>query len=378
MGYDFNNDDPLVTQIKEGMSQFGESVLDLRARLEAVETKAAREVSAGNGTAAPTREVKGADVALFTGITQVKGFEEQFQRKAMSNAGAGATLVPEQYLSNVWDFLAAQAVALQSGLTVIETSRDTLHIPCSTADATASWVSEAGTITASDPAYSEVVATPRKLAARVILSNEIIADGDPTVLREVQAGLIRALALKMDLGIFEGSGTAPEIRGFKNVVGIQSVSMGTNGAAFTNLDPFADALGALAQENAAGTAIVMHPRTWKALTKLKEVSGSAKPLLQEEAGGPTVGVRRSIYGVPVYLSSQLSTTETQGTSGAVASSAYVYQASQGIVVRRQEIRVELDRSRLFDTDQSELRAIARVDFVVPNPDAVVRIAGIIE
>jgi hypothetical protein len=44
---------------------------------------------------------------------------------------------------------------------------------------------------------------------------------------------------------------------------------------------------------------------------------------------------------------------------------------------RQDVRVELDRSRLFNSDQSELRAIMRADLVVPNPKAVVRIRGIL-
>jgi HK97 family phage major capsid protein len=80
--------------------------------------------------------------------------------------------------------------------------------------------------------------------------------------------------------------------------------------------------------------------------------------------------------VPVYLSSQLSTTETQGTANN-ASSAYVYQADQVVAVMRQDVRVERDSSRLFNSDQSELRAIMRADVVVPNPKAVVRILGII-
>lgn len=41
-----------------------------------------------------------------------------------------------------------------------------------------------------------------------------------------------------------------------------------------------------------------------------------------------------------------------------------------------EPELELDRSRLFNSDQSELRAKLRGDLIVPNPSAVVRIAGV--
>jgi HK97 family phage major capsid protein len=122
---------------------------------------------------------------------------------------------------------------------------------------------------------------------------------------------------------------------------------------------------------------VMHPRSWKTLIKVKEVSGSTKALLQDEQGGAPNAPRRSLYGVPVFLSSQLSVTETQGSSGAVASSAYVYDASQVVAVMRQDARTELDSSRLFNSDQSELRCTMRADVVVPNPEGVVRVLGIL-
>lgn len=38
--------------------------------------------------------------------------------------------------------------------------------------------------------------------------------------------------------------------------------------------------------------------------------------------------------------------------------------------------VERDSSRLFNSDESEVRAIMRADFVVANPSAVVRITGL--
>ncbi len=236
---------------------------------------------------------------------------------------------------------------------------------------------EAATISGSDATLAQVTATPRKLAVLETVSNEPIRDSEPAVIDVISANMTRALALKLDLGFFEGSGSGAEITGLKNVGGIGTVSMGDNGAALTNLDPFADAIGTLAQANAKATAIVMHPRTWQALSKLKEqTSGNNKPLLQEHAGSGSQGIQRSIYGVPVYLTSQLSVTETQG-SASNGSSAYVYQADQILFVRRQEVEVTVDSSRLFNSDQSELRATCRADMVVPNAAAVVRIARIV-
>jgi HK97 family phage major capsid protein len=292
------------------------------------------------------------------------------------SAGGGEFIVPPQYRGELFDLLAAASVGLRSGFQVIETSSDELHLPKIDADTAANWTAEAGTITASDPTLNEVIARPRGLKALVNLSNEIIADSNPSAIGVVQRSMVRAIALKLDIGFYEGDGSGASITGLKNVVGIQDVSMGTNGAALSNLDPFADAIGMLEEENARATAIVMHPRTWREAIKLRELtSGSNKPLLQESAGSGSQGIERAIYGVPVFLTSQLSIAETQGTSSD-ASSAYVYQADEVVAVRREEARVEVDRNGLFDKDMTRIRAVSRWDVVVPNPESVVRIKGI--
>jgi HK97 family phage major capsid protein len=111
--------------------------------------------------------------------------------------------------------------------------------------------------------------------------------------------------------------------------------------------------------------------------KLRENStDSLKPLLLESAGSPTTGVQRTLFGIPVYLNSKLSTSETKGTASN-ASSVYVYQADQIVAVRREEARIEVDRSIYFDRDMTAIRGVVRWDMVVPNPKAVVRIDGVV-
>jgi len=66
----------------------------------------------------------------------------------------------------------------------------------------------------------------------------------------------------------------------------------------------------------------------------------------------------------------------QGSSGGVCSSSYVVQANQVVMVTRKDIEVTIDSSRLFNSYQSEVRAVGRFDLVAPNPSAIVRIKGI--
>lgn len=298
--------------------------------------------------------------------------------RALTGAtGLGAAMTPADQSAAVFDLLAPSSVLLASGVQIIRTERDTVAFPHLLTDASSGFVAPGATITSTDPTGEVVTAVPQKIASLLALHNEIIGDSSPAILDTAARSLIRSCGLTLDLGAFEGSGTAPAIRGLKNIAGIQTVSLGANGATPTNLDPFADALSGLEAQNAAGDkAIVMHPRTWGVLAKVKEATGSAKPILQESAGSGGQAIARSIYGVPVFLSSQLSVTETQGSSS-LASSAYVYDVSEVYAVLRQDVRVELDSSRLFNSDQSEVRAILRADVVVPNPKAVCRILGIL-
>jgi len=48
-----------------------------------------------------------------------------------------------------------------------------------------------------------------------------------------------------------------------------------------------------------------------------------------------------------------------------------------VLVRRDDATVEVDRSRLFDFDMSEMRGRTRADLVLPNAAAAGRITGII-
>ncbi len=349
----------------------------LTGEIDDLESRETLKPSPGiNRAALPVeREARGggpqAETATLTGWAQRSVFE---------STGGGSFLVPPEYAHQLFDRLAAASVGLRSGFQIMQTGSSSLHIPTLTADAASAWVAEGAAITPTDPGFTEVIATPRKLAALVQLSNEMRRDSNPDVVTSTTMNLFRSLALKLDLGFFEGSGTPPEIKGLKNVSGIGTVTtLGANGGTPTSLDPFADAIATLAANNATADAIVMNPRTWSTLTKLKTgLTGDQTPLLAEAGavGFDTTGQpRRSIYGVPVFVTSQLSITETRGTS-TDTSSAYVYQADQVVAVRRADVQFELDTSRLFHQDMAELRAISRWDVVVPNPTAIVRIVGI--
>lgn len=289
-------------------------------------------------------------------------------------------LTPADVSTMLVDRLARTSVALSSGIKVISTDRTTVSWPQVISDPTPAFYNELDVIAPSDPVFATLTADPKKIAVRTEFSNEVLDDSVPDAATVVRNLMLRALSEKLDVTVFEGDAIADPkaFNGLKNTAGIQTVSMGTNGATITSLTPIADAVEMLELVNATAGAIVMHPRTWADLRLLRDDSGAAAG-----TGGyfidplGNVSARPTLFGTPVYLTTALSITETQGTASN-ASSIYVYATGEAgpILVRRQDVTIELDRSRLFDKDASEMRGKMRADLLVPQPSAVVRVVGV--
>jgi len=293
------------------------------------------------------------------------------ETRALSTA---VSVSPGELSTVLYDRLRASSVVLSSGIKTITTDADSVVYPTLSGDVVPAWYAEAAPIAPGDPSFGTLVATPKKLAHIVQCSNEALDDSDPSIATVLSSHLLRVLGLRLDAGLLEGSGTAPEIRGLRNIVGIQSLAAGANGATPT-LDVFADAIALLEAQNVPRERIriVAAPRNIGALRKLKASTGGSYLWSSD----PSATSPASVFGAPVAASAQLSTTETQGTSGAVANSAYVFDVDSLVYVQRSGIEIELDRSRLFNSDQSEMRGKLRGDLISPTPTGIVRVTGLL-
>jgi len=284
-----------------------------------------------------------------------------------------ANVSPPQLSDFLFQRLRATSIALMTGISVLSTDREAITWPKLVSDVSPGFVAEGALIPESDPTFANLTATPKKLAVRTVVSNEVVDDSDPSIVDVLSANMSKLLALVLDDAIFEGTGASNSITGLKNTPGIQTLGLGTNGGSFSNLDPFMTAIGMLNAANAGGNyVIVMTPRAWQELSMLKIGSAYNSPLLSfpGDAAAPRIA------GCPVYVSSQLSSTETAGTA-TTTSSVYVFAPSEVILVRRMDATIEFDRSRLFANDQSEMRGKLRADLLLPNPAAVLRITGVL-
>ena len=303
-------------------------------------------------------------------------FGGEFRDLLRSPNASGGYMVPAGVANEVWDALRARAVVLQAGVREIATDKARLTIPRITGDVSVAWTPEATTIAESQPTLGGVEVVPRKLAALVEVSSELVDDAEPDVLRMVEDNLAASIALEVDRVFLEGTGVGEEPTGLLNTSGVQSATLGAGNGAALALDDVQTAVSALATANARASAIFMHPRTWGALTRLKTgVSGDLRYLLQSAVESGTGGVMPSIWGVPVFATSKISAARTVGSSTTCAN-LYAVDTSQVALVRRSDLRIEVDRSVGFARDVVTIRAICRLDVAVPQPQGVYYISAI--
>lgn len=269
-----------------------------------------------------------------------------------TTSGAGI-LSPEQVQDLVVQPLMRLSIATQVS-SVIETASHETRFPIVQSDPTTAWTPEGSEIAVSDADVDELVCVPKKLAGLTVVTNELVADSDPSALEIVGAGLVRDLQTKLDAAYFTGTTS-------NGPSGIESVAyqLVGGGSSFVNLDAFAEALSMAETVGAEVTSWVAHPVTLLALQRVKVGTDFNQPLLGVDPSSPT---KRSIFGVPVYWSPAVDQGAVWGVPRA-----------KSFVVVRNDTTVVADSSAFFSSDRTAIRCTLRVSFAFPHPAAIVRI-----
>ncbi len=248
----------------------------------------------------------------------------------------------------------AASIAFQVG-TLVATSNIEVRIPLVTADPSAAWTPEGGEITPTNPTVDSMVITPKKIAGLTIVSNEMAADSNPAAQGIIGKGLANDIAKKVDAAFF-GNTVADGPSGLQSIT--PTVIDGLT--AWSNMDPFAEAISDQEALGVTPTAFVANPADALILAKLKESTSSNKPLLQPD---PTNATRRQLQGVPLKVSPAIEV-------GVI----WLIPAERVVIVRRTDVELEVDRSVYFTSDRLAVRATMRIGWGVTQEAAVVRLA----
>lgn len=266
------------------------------------------------------------------------------------------SISPDQVEQLIVQPVESASVALQAA-TLVTTAATRTKIPRVTADPSASWVAEGAEIGTSDPTVDDITVTPEKLAGLVVVSTEAAEDTSPAAADMIGDGLARDIAKKLD-GAFFGSSPdgSSQPDGLEDLAGVSEVDAG---ASWANLDPFAAAISNAEGHGLAVSSFVANPADALALSQLKESTTSIRPLLGADA---TLATRRVVLGVPLLVSSAV----TQGTIWGIPK-------ERAVVVRRQDVDLDVDTSAYFTSYRTAIRAIMRVGFGFTDPATIQKV-----
>lgn len=295
------------------------------------------------------------------------GLHRDGQIKAALSEGtdsAGGYTVPTIVLPQWIDRLRAAQVCVRAGARTLMLDTNVTKLARLDTDPTAAWRSENGAFTASDPTFSAMTFTARSLYAFVKVSYELLQDS-VNITDILNRALINALATEIDRVCLFGSGTPPEPQGVFGTSGIQSVSMGTNGATPSAYTQVLSLLQALEDANVPQTtALIAAPRTKYKYAGLADSTG--QPLL-----APSV-----VSAVPMLSTTAVPVNQTQGTSSD-CSSIIAGDFRQMVIGIRQDLRLQMLSERfLSDNGQIGFIAHMRVDVQLEHAASFGKLIGI--
>lgn len=308
-------------------------------------------------------------------------FDHRNRDMGVGTDTAGGYLVPSQEIPDLIDQLKAEAAVSRAGATWLSGLKGSpVKIPKQTAGAAAYWVGENSVITPSDLAFGQVQLTPKKVAALVKLSNELLSMSLPQAEAVVRRDLVEQISLAIDLAALRGTGANNQPLGIANTPGIQTVSLGENGDHIRNLDLFFSMIGKLEEANAlkGRVGFVAHPKVKTALRKLKT------PQYSGDTGGEytlpplvtallaTDRALEEAVGYPILATSQLPVDLVKGTS---QDCTEVYCGNWADLLIAQwgglSILASPHAGDAFAKDQTWIRVTASIDVAVRHPESFV-------
>ena len=131
-------------------------------------------------------------------------------------------IVATNLLANEFiDVLRNSASVMQAGARMLPGLVGNVAIPKKTAASAGGWIStEGGAASESEPTFGTVSLTPKTVGAFTDMTRQLILQSTPAVEALVRDDLTQALALAIDKGALEGSGSSGQPTGILNTVGV--------------------------------------------------------------------------------------------------------------------------------------------------------------
>jgi HK97 family phage major capsid protein len=274
----------------------------------------------------------------------------------------GHTVATELLAQSFIDLLRNSMVVRAAGATILSGLMGNIAIPRQTGGATAYWVAENGAPTESQQAFDQVTMSPKTVGAFTDISRRLLMQSSLDVEAFVRTDLATVLALAIDLASLHGTGSSNQPTGIAATSGIGSVAGGTNGLA-----PAWSHLVSLETEVAIDNADVnrlAYITNAKVRGKLKQVEKASNTGLFLWAEGA-----QPINGYSAYISNQVSSTLTKGSSSGVCSAIFFGNWADLIIGLWGGLDILVDPYTGSTAGTVRVVALQDVDLAVRHPES---------
>ncbi len=294
-----------------------------------------------------------------------------FRDLSKLTAGAGGNVVPTGFYERLVAHLIETSAILQAGATVLSTSSgEVIQVPKTTAHSSAGIVTEAGTISESDPAFGQVSLGAYKYGTLIQVSRELLTDAgvDLEGYLAMQAG--RALGNAFGAHTITGTGSS-QPRGI-----VTDATVGVTGPAGT-----ATGFG---NQSTAGQGADLLIDLFHSVISPYRMSQACRWLMDDATAGAVRKIKTSegqyiwqpsvIAGQPdPILGKPVLTDPNVATPAANAKSVVFGDMSQYFVRLAGGIRFERSDDFAFGNDLVTFRALMRADAALVDLTGAVKV-----
>lgn len=300
--------------------------------------------------------------AVDAGIAPGSGFsfETRAAQTVTGDSGAKGGNLVETTVQSPIDFLRPEPLVKTLGAQYLTGLSGNLRFPKNEGGIVASWEGETDTTPETANAYGYLDSIPKRLSVTVPISLQNLLqssiDMEMYTIREINA----AIENKLDATAVNGSGTGQPF-GILNVSGVNSVALGTNGAAPT-WDMIVDVETGVFVQNAnlAKMNYLVNPQTRGKLKKTKHAAGDANYLMDKSG---------EINGYPSKASNHIPSNLTKGSSSGVCSALIFGDFSQLLINQWGYMDLSVDEFSRKKEGLVEVTVNLFMDVLVKQPKA---------
>lgn len=342
------------SELRTQIDALNQPIADAEAHEATLRSVTGTPVETGTSNAGEVREIRNYSFTKFlreitptvSGGTGLTGLEKEMHEEAVKEANQrGVTLkgngISEKVLWNAGtkrDATVTVAPQPQSGAILVQTDvmplieilrqklvtealgatfmrglQGNVRIPKGLTEAQATWKTEIAALDKSELTFGAVELSPNRLGTYAVASKQLLIQSSVDVERIIRNSLAYAIAKAVDIAAINGSGVAPEPLGILNRNDVNSVTLGTNGAAPTR--EMLIAMESEIQYDDADMNMMKYLTNPRVIAKLKNTK------LDAGSGLFVLDNSRQANGYDVVTSNIVPSNITKGTSGATLSAA---------------------------------------------------------